>query len=151
MLDTIEVEVNELFDELITFANELIEERFFADILVSDLNTEDLNRNFDKFIFTKGTSILKSISLLLKNNDFYGSFILARTLLESYEIAKAYRRDPIISKELYYNSLNWRLEHIYIEDNKIRYNKNKSKGCMGLSRLKEVNEGDDYLSIVYSI
>lgn len=150
MLDTIEVEVNELFDELITFADEIIEERFFADILVNDINTEDLNKNFDKFIFTKGTSILKSISFLLKRNDFDGSLILTRTLLETYEIGKAYRRDTNISKQLYYDSLNWRLEHICIENNKIRYNNNKSKGCRSLSRLKEANEGDDYLHIIYS-
>lgn len=109
MLDTIEVGINELFDELITFADEIIEERFLADILLNDLNTEDLNRNFDKFIFTKDTSILKFISLLLKNNDIDGSLILARTLLETYEIGKAYRRDTNISKQLYYNSLKWRL------------------------------------------
>jgi hypothetical protein len=150
MLYIIEVEVNELFDELITFADELIEERFIADILVNDINTEDINRNFDKFIFTKGTSMLKSISLLLKNNDIDGSLILARTLLETYEIGKAYRRDTNISKQLYYNSINWRLEHLYIENNKIRCNNNKSKGCRSLSRLKEINEGDEYLSIVYS-
>lgn len=150
MLDTIEVEVNELFDELITFADEIIEERFFADILVNDLNTEDFNRNFDKFIFTKSTSMLKSILLLLKNNDFDGSLILTRTLLESYEIGKAYRRDTNISKQLYYNSLKWRFEHLYIENNKIRLNKSKSKDCSSLSRLKEVNEGDEYLSILYS-
>lgn len=72
MLDTIEVEINELFNELIIFSDELIEERFFADILLNDLNRDDLNRNFDKFIFTKSTSSLKSISLLLKNNDFDG-------------------------------------------------------------------------------
>jgi hypothetical protein len=150
MLDTIEVEVNELFDELITFADELIEERFLADILVNDLNTEDFNRNFDKFIFTKSTSMLKSISLLLKNNDFDGSLILTRTLLETYEIGKAYRRDTNISKELYYNSMKWRFDHLYIENNKIRCNKNKNKGCRSLSKLKEVNQNDDYLSIVYS-
>ena len=150
MLDTLDVEVNELFDELITFADELIEERFLADILVNDINTEDFNRNFDKFIFTKSTSILKSISLLLKNNDIDGSLILTRTLVESYQISKAYRRDTTISKQLYYNSLNWKLEHIYIENNKIRWNKSKNKGCRSLSKLKEVNESDDYLSIVYS-
>ncbi|WP_423230592.1 DUF5677 domain-containing protein [Clostridium paraputrificum] len=101
-------------------------------------------------MFTKSTSILKSISLLLKKNDFDGSLILTRTLLETYEIGKAYRRDTNISKQLYYYSLNWRLEHIGIENNKIRYNNNKSKGCRSLSRLKETNEGDDYLHIIYS-
>lgn len=150
MLDTIEIQINELFAELINFSDTLIEERFIADILVNDLNTEDINRNFDKFIFTKSTSMLKSISLLLKNNDIDGSLILTRTLLESYEIGKAYRRDTTISKQLYYNSLKWRFEHLYIENNKVICNKNKSKGCSSLSRLKEINEGDEYLRIVYS-
>ncbi|MGG7162450.1 hypothetical protein [Clostridium ihumii] len=66
MLDTIEVEINELFDELITFAHELIEEKFISDIVVNDLNIEDLNRNFDKFIFNKGTNILKDYLSLIR-------------------------------------------------------------------------------------